>query len=710
MSDLLTLLRELYPDRIIFPQTLHLFFKLFDIDTDKTKTPSNWNKQFYCDDCNVMLPNQDSSVNEYIICSRCGGKCDKNKHFFVRLPVKPQLVNILSNPGLYHLIKDRNATASADVCNGAYYNLLKNNNTICDDDITLQFNTDGVNPFKSSRRSVWPLFLQVNELPSSFRRRNTILCGMWLGENKPNVTLLLEDLVNELVELSEHGMEISTSDGKNTKVIKAHLILCCVDSVARPPIQNIKQFNGECGCTYCLQKGVILPGTINNRVYPDCEMGRLRTEKQHLKDAQTAIDRNISVNGVKGPCILGNILTFDVGKCFGFDYMHTVMLGVVHCFVDAWLDSSNHDKPFYVGNKIDSIDERLVSIKPPVEISRSPRSLKDRAKWKAIEWKYFLLFYSLHCVAGILPRNYVKHWSKLVFSIHIYLKSEISDEESMNASCSIQSFVQDVENLYGQAFYKYNLHMLLHIPKCVENFGALWNTSLFSYEHYNGVLCKMFKNSNGILQQIAKNYYRFKNLQKMVFSLSNFDSVVEPGSLLEHYIIKFFGYNTTAANSRHPEFLQSSSSVCVVEMSLTLLVAVERLLNVRVDVKSLMYPFMRINGILYHSHSCNQLKKRNNSCARLSDGSFAIIHKILKVSSNVGTFTTNIVEYEALISINSETHRGISVEADLVFHRCRKSNIISARKLDDVIQKCILIADCDRDDYCTVIPLGDSVL
>ena len=50
-------------------------------------------------------------------------------------------------------------------------------------------NTDGVPVFKSSKVSIWPLYLVINELNYSKRMayENMIFVGLWFGEKKPTV-------------------------------------------------------------------------------------------------------------------------------------------------------------------------------------------------------------------------------------------------------------------------------------------------------------------------------------------------------------------------------------------------------------------------------------------------------------------------------------------------------------------------------------------
>lgn len=47
--------------------------------------------------------------------------------------------------------------------------------------ISFTWNTDGIPVFKSSKFSLWPFYLIINELPYKQRilKENMILCGLW---------------------------------------------------------------------------------------------------------------------------------------------------------------------------------------------------------------------------------------------------------------------------------------------------------------------------------------------------------------------------------------------------------------------------------------------------------------------------------------------------------------------------------------------------
>ena len=69
--------------------------------------------------------------------------------------------------------------------------------------------------------------------------------------------------------------------------------------------------------------------------------------------------------------------------------MHGCLLGVMRSFLWLWLNTDHKNKKFYVGHLTAVLNRGLLSIHPPDEISRCPRSLSDRKHWKASEYAPF---------------------------------------------------------------------------------------------------------------------------------------------------------------------------------------------------------------------------------------------------------------------------------------------------------------------------------
>ena len=94
--------------------------------------------------------------------------------------------------------------------------------------VSFILNTDGVQIFRSSTYSIWPIWLAVNELPPNeryvqviqlnvmkthnhtslicrFSKRNMILAGLWYSRDKPTMTTFLRPLIDELNCLYKDG-------------------------------------------------------------------------------------------------------------------------------------------------------------------------------------------------------------------------------------------------------------------------------------------------------------------------------------------------------------------------------------------------------------------------------------------------------------------------------------------------------------------------
>ena len=86
---------------------------------------------------------------------------------------------------------------------------------------------------------------------------------------------------------------------------------------------------------------------------------------------------------MKGPSWLATTPCFNIIRGSSVDYMHCVLLGMCRHLLKLWLLSKQHDEPWYIGTKVAQMDGRLLAIKPPEEMQRTPRSLEStRQYWK----------------------------------------------------------------------------------------------------------------------------------------------------------------------------------------------------------------------------------------------------------------------------------------------------------------------------------------
>lgn len=490
-------------------RTKYSFYKAFDYTKDIMRIC------YLCDQCNDIM----SAEMDHVHCVQCNITHDKasrfTNNFFIYLSLEDQIKNILKIPGIAdELVKRQKETSTSlsDICDGFLYQKALSGSDTPLSTLTLTFSCDGVPVFKKSPCSIWPLLCTINELPLKMRQDNVLLCGLWFGDKKPHMRTFLNPFVEECVKLEDSGFTWEKDKGVsiNTKVIPLVLMS---DSVARPLIQNVKQFNGEYGCSYCLHKGKwIEKGRGSTRVYPFQKDLQLRSQEQTNEFVEAALESGQPVMGVKGPSALCRLPSFDVIEGSVPDYMHSVLLGVARTVTGLWLNSENHEKHWYIGRSTKLIDELLLKIKPPCNVPRVPRSVTLRKFWKAHEWYMWLFYYSLPVLKGVLPEPLLNHWSKLVKGVSLLLGENITRDQITESEALLTDFVKDMEVYYGEANMSYNVHLCLHLPRSVVNWGPLWAHSAFVFESYNAKLLDMIKSTQGVALQIVKTFWLQKAL------------------------------------------------------------------------------------------------------------------------------------------------------------------------------------------------------
>lgn len=149
-------------------------------------------------------------------------------------------------------------------------------------------NTDGVPVFKSSKVSIWPLYLVINEL--NYRKRmayeNMIFVGLWFGEKKPAMWTFLKPHSHSFAAL-EKGVYVNSPERGNF-LCRGILLACSCDLPARCLLCNGMQYNGENGCWKWLQPGQTVKTGIrgHSRTFPyqeDNPKGSIRTS-ENVKD------------------------------------------------------------------------------------------------------------------------------------------------------------------------------------------------------------------------------------------------------------------------------------------------------------------------------------------------------------------------------------------------------------------------------------------
>ncbi|KAE8746832.1 hypothetical protein FOCC_FOCC006470, partial [Frankliniella occidentalis] len=315
----------------------------------------------------------------------------------------------------------------------------------------------------TSKRAAWPILCCVNELPLSIRRKSVMMASLWFSSKKPNCNEYMKPFVAECLLLEEKG--ITFKNKGNVINMEVKVLIGISDTVARPMLRNSIQFNGMFGCGFCLHPGIrlqYLRGHVRSYSTRDRDYPR-RTHTQLMRCATIASNRQngIPCKGIKGLSILSQLQNFNMVACLDLDLFHA-LVNVSKRFANLWFLKKFRGKQFNICSKFNEVNKRLLQITPTSNVSRAPRSMKDRSDFTGHEWFHWIIEYSLPVLKNPLPARFLNHWSLLVHGIALLMQNSIAMSEITYAGRYIKSFVTDVDILYGREHVTISMHLLPH--------------------------------------------------------------------------------------------------------------------------------------------------------------------------------------------------------------------------------------------------------
>jgi hypothetical protein len=606
---------------------------------------------FYCRNCKKSLGSFEGICSRKIImCPTCGTAGSEGESFLI-FDVEREIRKKIQRE--YEAGNLHKRSTISDICSGQYYKDCSFGGL---HDLSFNLNVDGANIFKSSKRSLWPIQIILNEVNALTRFKSPILCGVWLGKGEPLMQLFLGKFFETSKRLWESGIKWSCGDEYITSKLRPFCI--CVDSVARPLVMNATQFNGYYGCGYCHHRGVVVGRTVK---YPqDVQPYTKRDNASILQDVEAVKNGQIKSRGIKGPSIIQQLPGFNFVYGLPPDYMHSVLLGVTKQIMELWLSSPH--KRFYIGSprERNCIEKRLVAIRPPSEVHRLPRPIRERKDWKASEWRNWLLFYSLPCIIDVLPFVYVEHFSLLVHSIFILLKNEVTASDIDDSQRNLNRFVWEWQIFYGEQAMNFNVHLLLHLPDSVKMTGPLWCTSTFPFESGIYNIKKTIGGPNRVIKQIANTIYA----RYFIDMLSGKNSVVDT------FVNSIF-------DNKKNLYAEKSGDIVVLGKGIR-------------NGQEISYKRVILRGTVYCS-SRYRKSRNNDSYVRTKSGDFGRIIDI--TSTSVGyNFLLKELWVIPMFGI-TEGH----------LYKCIETTKLYSCPGDDISEKCVFIC-MDDGNYLSIIP------
>lgn len=348
--------------------------------------------------------------------------------------------------------------------------------------IEIIINIDGLPLSKSSGSQVYPILCSLVNNYS-----NVGIIGIYHGYEKPaDANKFLYSFVKEAQDLITHGIRINGI----IYPFKIKAFIC--DVPAQSFIKYTKGHSGYYSCTKCEAKGEY---HFNRVCFPYLEISNIRTDEKFRSKSQP--DHHT------GTSILELLPNTDMVYDFPSDPMHLLFLGEVKkLVVSLWC----HKKPAKLSSQQLLIISTLLEKQKyniPCDFNRKSRSLSESKRWKATEFRTFLLYTGPVVLKSVLNRDKYLNFVTLHAAATILSNPKHIELYLEYAKLLLRYYIETFISLYGKENASHNTHHLLHLCDDVKKFGTLQQFSAFPFENYMQSILKMVRKSDKPLEQIV---------------------------------------------------------------------------------------------------------------------------------------------------------------------------------------------------------------
>ncbi|XP_053390624.1 uncharacterized protein LOC128553487 [Mercenaria mercenaria] len=649
------------------------YLKVFRNSKMFAQMKSPMKKNYFCKHC-LMSVEIEMKVCPNTFCKKDISD-DSSKSYFIEFPIEDQIKCMFKRKSFRENLKHRfsrkkqQENAFEDLYDGFIYkSLLQPEQPLSNlNNLSFTWNTDGVPVFKSSKYSIWPMYLMINELPYSARKEKTnmLFYGLWFGDLKPSINLFCKPLQDSLKKLETDGLDVKF-EGR-TENVKCFLLCGTADLPARSTALNMIQFNGKYSCSRCLQEGETFKTSArgHTHIFPYLKDNPVGPPRSHIDTIQHAVEAtegpNEFVKGIRGPTFLLGLSYYDFVLSTSIDYMHCVLLGITKKLISLWFSVGDSSELFSLVSKVGFVDDCMSKIKPTFHISRRPRSLvrifiliisrsgsklghmssKTRSLCQIIEKTtsysklghvgrgerfrtiMVLLFYSVPVLSTIMEPLYFFHYCAFVQSIWLLCQDSVSNADIDVSYSLLNYFVYMLEPLYGARYSGLNAHSLLHLPKCVQDLGPLWVYSCFPFESLNGDLLKLFHGTQHVDTQILSAVNSHQLVPHLLEKLS--DNV-------KHipFVKKYLNKSKIALGLKLDHNIYSIGTNVKFKLSGSLLRLLTNFLKFKLLCLS-FFSLLKVRNNIIHSESYTRVKERNSFTVKFLDRNNIIQFGFIKI-------------------------------------------------------------------------------
>jgi hypothetical protein len=376
--------------------------------------------------------------------------------------------------------------------------------------ISVNFGYDGVKRGKNN--SPWPIFFCINELPLCwrFKSENLFIAAIAFSK-KHNANQIFAPLIHQLKELEKNPPMMKLGEVELPLQMSVVALVCDLQGKCKAMLQQ--QYNAYCGCYHCYQ----ISHRINKtHVYPfETEELYLRSG-EHLASILSHTEKPFV--GVKGYTVLWNIPFFDVYSDVCLEYMHQQFINSSQKVFEMILNfgykegEETRTYKFNIKQKSEKIFQYLWM---PSSMERINLGLEEYNKFKAIHWKYFVLYWSIPLLYEDDPPQILADYWRNYVKINVLLCAKrISAVVLQQLHKTCVEFVKSHTSLFGSLNATVNIHNLLHVRKDVERLGLMIGHSAFPFESESGVFVRSIDGTQEYPRKALIEYCKNLELRK----------------------------------------------------------------------------------------------------------------------------------------------------------------------------------------------------
>lgn len=250
---------------------------------------------------------------------------------------------------------------------------------------------------------------------------------------------------------------------------------------------------------------------------------------------------------------------------------------------------------------------------------------------------------------------------------------------------------------------KYNVHVLLHIPMFVKNYGAIWAWSAFPFEHYNGVIKQLFHGTQCIPEQICKLYHRLQYI-KINSYVFDHENCSQKAKIIFLKLMHECKIKNCIEYEDHLKIFGNSKTIklSIIEKSV-----IESVLEETINDNTNKYFRFIYKNVLFHSCDYKRLTKRNNSCILTDNSVLLVITSLVKIQCLISQDIKYIVLGKKLSIEDCELCKNGRYVSNVISFIAKETSNIICCKMSSIVRKCVMVP-YKKDMFC-IYPLGNTV-